>query len=266
MYLRAGALALSSVFLLLSTSAVAAEEPAVPVEQLIDEFVANETAAAKSRQQYTYRQTVKMTEYNEGGKPGGRWELVQDIIFDSRNRRTERVVYAPVVTLRRLQLSPQDEQDLRDVQPFVMTSEERQFYDVDYLGEETIDEIDCHVFSVKPKELEKGKRYFQGQVWVDKVDVQIVKTYGKGVGFQKKNSDEQFPAFETFRQQIDGAYWFPVYTYADDTLQFRDGNNVRIKFIVKYEDYKKFGADTTITFGDEIVDDAVDAGAAEPEQ
>lgn len=262
MYLHAGALALFSVFMLSPSPAVAAERSAAEVEQIIDQFVANETAAAKSRQQYTYRQSVNMTEYNEGGKPGGKWELIQDIIFDSDNRRTERVVYAPVVSLRRLSLSPQDEQDLRDVQPFVMTSEERPFYAVTYLGDEKIDEIDCYVFSVKPHEIVKGKRYFQGQVWVDKVDVQIVKTYGKGVGYQKKNADEQFPAFETYRQQIDDAYWFPVYTYADDTLQFRNGNNVRIKFIVKYEDYKKFGADTTITFGDEIVDDTV---PAEPE-
>ncbi|MEZ5366282.1 MAG: hypothetical protein R2748_29090 [Bryobacterales bacterium] len=134
-----------------------------------------------------------------------------------------------------------------------MTEETRHEYDIDYIGTEKIDEIDCYVFSIKPKELEKGKRYFQGQAWVDQLDLQIVKTYGKGVGQLKKNEDNQFPAFETYRQQIDGKYWFPVYTRADDVLHFRNGD-VRVKMIIKYEDYKRFGSDVDIQFGD-IVDE-----------
>lgn len=254
MFLRAWALALSSVFFLLPTVGLAAEEPTIPIETIIERFVASETEFAEARQQYTYRQTVKMTEYNEGNRPAGTWELIQDIIFSADNKRTERVVYAPVATLRRIQLTPQDEQDLRDVQPFVMTVDNRKDYDIAYLGTELIDEIDCYVFSVKPITLEKGKRYFQGQVWVDQLDLQAVKTYGKGVGLLKKNSDNQFPAFETYRQRIDGKYWFPVYTRADDTLHFRNGD-IRVKMIIKYEDYKRFGSEIDITFGDEVVDD-----------
>ena len=44
---------------------------------------------------------------------------------------------------------------------------------------------------------------------MDDRDLQIVKTYGKGVGLLKKNEDNQFPKFETYREQIDGKYWFP---------------------------------------------------------
>lgn len=240
--------------------------PDIPVEQIIQKFVEKETEFAKAREKYTYRQSVKLTEYNEADRPGGRWELVQDIIFGPDGRRTERVVFAPVATLRRISLSPQDEQDLRDVQPFVMTLDNRNEYNVDYIGEEKIDEIECYVFSIKPKELVKGKRYFQGQAWVDQQDLQIVKTYGKGVGVLKKNADQQFPAFETYRQRIDGKYWFPVYTSANDTLKFRT-SSVRIKMVVKYEDYKRFGAETDITFG-EIVDEtaAEPAPATEPPQ
>ena len=230
-----------------------AEQPTVPVQKIIDSFIAKETEFTKAREEYTYRQSVKLTEYNEGNRPAGSWELVQDIIFGPDKERTERVVYAPVATLRRIQLTPQDEQDLRDVQPFVMTEETRNEYDIDYIGTEKIDEIDCYVFSIKPKQLEKGKRYFQGQAWVDQLDLQIVKTYGKGVGLLKKKEDNQFPAFETYRQQIDGKYWFPVYTRADDVLHFRNGD-VRVKMIIKYEDYKRFGADVDIKFGD-IVDE-----------
>ena len=114
--------------------------------------------------------------------------------------------------------------------------------------------------AVKPKELKKGKRYFEGQIWVDQRDLQIVKTYGKGVGLLKKNEDNQFPRFETYRDQIDGKYWFPVYTRADDVLHFKSGDQ-RIRMIIKYEDYKQFRSDTDIKFGD-IVDDTETQGEA----
>ncbi len=257
MYLRAGALALLSVFFLLP-ALQAADEPAIPVEEIIKKFVEKETEFTKAREDYTYRQSVKLTEYNEGNRPAGKWELVQDVIFGPNKERSERVVYAPVATLERITLTPQDEQDLRDVQPFVMTTDTRPEYDIDYLGTEKIDEIDCYVFSIKPKAMEKGKRYFQGQAWVDQLDLQVVKTYGKGVGVLKKNEDNQFPAFETYRQKIDDKYWFPVYTRADDTLHFRNGD-VRVTMVIKYEDYKRYGADVNITFGDEIKDETAPA-------
>ena len=106
---------------------------------------------------------------------------------------------SPVPTLRNIILTPQDMQDLRDVQPFVMTTSERPDYNVRYIGPEQVDEIETYVFAVKPKKLEKGKRYFEGQIWVDQRDLQIVKTYGKGVGLLKKKEDNQFPRFETYR-------------------------------------------------------------------
>jgi hypothetical protein len=106
---------------------------------------------------------------------------------------------------------------------------------------------------VKPKKLLKDKRYFEGDIWVDDQDLQIVKTYGKGVGLLKRNEDNQFPRFETYREQIDGKYWFPTYTRANDTLHFRDSNQ-RIRMVVKYENYKRFGSETNVTFGDEVPD------------
>ena len=209
-----------------STPAIAADTSVgdlpMPVEQLIDQFIAKETEFAQARGNYTYRQTVKILEYTDSGSVRGKYELVQDIIFTSDGKRNERVVYSPVPTLRNIILTPQDMQDLRDVQPFVMTTDERPDYNVRYIGPEQVDEIETYVFAVKPKELKKGKRYFEGQIWVDQRDLQIVKTYGKGVGLLKKNEDNQFPRFETYRDQIDGKYWFPVYTRADDVLHFRE--------------------------------------------
>ena len=158
---------------------------------------------------------------------------------------------APVPTLRNIQLTPEDEQDLRHVQPFVLTTGEIGEYDIRYLGKQNADEIPCYVFAVKPKKMVQGKRYFEGQIWVDDRDLQIVKTYGKGVGLLKKGSDNQFPKFETYREQVDGKYWFPTYTTANDTLHFQSGPQ-RIKMTVKYEDYKRFEGRSTIQFGDVV--------------
>ncbi|HCC56994.1 MAG TPA: hypothetical protein DEQ47_06955, partial [Solibacterales bacterium] len=132
-----------------------------------------------------------------------------------------------------------------------LNSTDIQKYDVRYLGKQNVDEIPCYTFAVKPKTMLKGERYFEGQIWVDDRDLQIVKTYGKGVGLLKRGSDNQFPKFETYRQQIDGKYWFPTYTTADDTLRFAQGPQ-RIKMVVKYEDYKQFKSDVNIKFGDEV--------------
>ena len=231
--------------------AVAADDLPMPVDEIIAKFVQKETEFTRAREAYTYRQTVRILEYNDAGGVRGKYEIIQDIIFGPNGERTERVVYAPVSTLQNILLTPQDMQDMRDVQPFVMTTKERPDYDIRYLGPEQVDEIETFVFSVKPKKMEKGERYFEGQIWVDQRDLQIVKTYGKGVGIRKKNSDEQFPRFETYRNQIDGKYWFPVYTRADDVLHFENSDQ-KIRMVMKYEDYKQFKSESDIKFGDVV--------------
>jgi hypothetical protein len=238
----------------LSFGASLPDPPESQIQDIIAKFAAKETAFAEARGNYTYRQTAKITILDDNGAPTNeRWEMVSDIIFSPEGKRTEKVVYAPVNTLERLILTPEDEQDLRDVQPFVLTTSELPEYYIRYLGHEPVDEITCYVFAVKPKKLEPGKRYFEGEIWVDDKDLQIVKTYGRGTGHLKKGPENLFPKFETYRQQIDGKYWFPTYTIANDTLNFKDGPPVKLKQIVKYEDYKQFKSDVNIKFGD--VDD-----------
>jgi hypothetical protein len=221
------------------------------ISEIIGKFAAKEAEFARARESYTYRQTARVLELEETGRVRGRFEIVSDIIFDRDGKRTERIVRAPVSTLQNLQLTPEDEQDLRSVQPFVLTTRDIDKYHVRYLGHELLDEIPCHTFAVKPKKMEPGQRYFQGIVWVDDRDLQIVKTYGRGVGIIKKGFDNQFPKFETYREQIDGKYWFPTYTIANDTLWFESGPQP-IRMNVRYEDYKQFGADTKIIFGDPV--------------
>ncbi len=219
------------------------------VQGIIAKFAAKEAEFARARETYTYRQTARLLELEPGGVPTGRWEMVTDVIFSPDGKRTEKVVRAPVATLKNILLTPEDEQDLRNIQPFVLTTEEIPKYDVRYLGKQMADEIPCYVFAVKPKKLEKGQRYFQGLIWVDDRDLQIVKSYGRGVGIVR--SDNQFPKFETYREQIDGKYWFPTYTRADDTLHFQAGPQ-RIRMIVRYEDYKQFKAEVGIKYGETV--------------
>ena len=217
-----------------------------PVEEMIQKFAAKEAEFKVARDNYTYRQTVRVQELDDDGVVRGKYEMVSDIIFTPQGKRLERVVRAPVSTLR-LIITPEDEQDLRSVQPFVLTSSEIPKYKINYLGPQKVDELETYVFAVKPKTMEQGHRYFDGQIWVDQRDLQIVKTYGVGTGIRKKNSDNQFPRFETYRDQIDGKYWFPVYTRADDVLHFQHGDQ-RVRMTVKYEDYKQFKAQTGIEY------------------
>src|SRR3954447_22471000 len=233
----------------------AADAPKGNPDEIIQKFAAKEAEFAQARNNYTYRQSVKLQELDGGGNPtAGKWEEVSDIIFSPEGRRAEKVVYAPVTTLQRIQLTPEDVADLRNVQPFVLTTNEIPEYNIVYLGPEKVDDIGCYTFSVKPKSIKPGKRYFEGQIWVDDRDLQIVKTYGKGVGELKAGSskNQAFPKFETYREQIDGKYWFPTYTHADDTLHFKNLDNVRMRMTVKYQDYKKYEGKSTIKYGDVI--------------
>jgi hypothetical protein len=167
--------------------------------------------------------------------------MKSDILFTPDGKSYEKVVYAPASTLQRIQMSQQDLDDLEHVQPFVLTTEELPKYDIKYVGRETVDELNTYVFDVGPKKLEKNQRYFQGRIWVDDGDLEIVKTDGKAVPDIKKHGQENvFPRFETFRENIEGHYWFPTYTRADDMLQFSTGA-VHIRMTVRYANYKRFG-------------------------
>jgi len=247
--MRALGLVMFSAMALLGADS--AELSQAQIDDIIQKFAAKEAEFAKARDNYTYRQTARIQELDEAGNPTGKWEMVSDIIFNNDGKRSEHVVRSPVPTLHNILLTPEDMEDLKSVQPFVLTTNELPNYWIRYLGKQQVDEIGTYVFAVKPKKMETGKRYFTGEVWVDDRDLQIVKSYGRGVGVIKKSSDNQFPKFETYREQVDGKYWFPTYTIANDTLHFKD-NDQRIKQTVKYEDYKQFKSDVKITFGDPV--------------
>ncbi len=215
------------------------ERPPIPVEEIIHRFAEKELEFRLARDEYSYKQTVLVREYREDGSPGGEFRRNSEVIFLSDGERFERVTYEPPPTLRMLTVSPEDMHDLENIQPFVLTTEDLPKYSIEYQGREKVDELTTYVFHVRPKRIEKGQRYFEGTIWVDDVDLQIVKTRGKAVPDIRNGGQENlFPVFETYRENIDGKYWFPTYTAADDVLQFSRAP-IRMKIIVRYKDYKK---------------------------
>lgn len=225
------------------------EPPPIPVEEIIRQFAAKETEFARARDNYTYRQSVRVQELDREGEPSGQYRLVSDIIFTPEGKRIEKVVFAPLSTLQRISISPEDMRDIQNIQPFVLTTADVSKYNIEYLGKQHIDELDTYVFRLGPKVMQKGERYFEGLIWVDDRDLQIVKTYGKAVPDLRSRSQENlFPRFETYREQIDSRYWFPTYTSADDTLFFKTGP-VRIRMVIRYTEYKRYGVEIKITPG-----------------
>ena len=187
----------------------------------------------------------------DGDTVNGEFKEVEDVLFDDKGNRIEHVVFAPQSSLVGITMTKEDFDDIRRRMPFVLTSDEIPEYQILYVGKQRIDEIGTYVFDVAPKQIEKNKRYFQGRIWVDDTDFQIVKTYGKNVpdlGVKKRGGQENlFPAFTTWRDRVDGKYWFPVYTKVDDVLHFSNGD-IHIKQVVKYTDYKRFGSNVKITY------------------
>jgi hypothetical protein len=223
-----------------SGAAISKDVPSIPTDQIIQQFAQREAEFREERDNFTYVQDFVIQTVTSSGRPDGEYEMTSDITFTPDGKRYEQITYAPPPTLERISLSQQDLDDLRNVQPFVLTTQELPKYDVTYAGREKIDELGTYVFDVAPKKIEKNQRYFQGRIWVDDKDLEIVKTYGKAVpDIRKGDTENVFPRFETYRENIEGNYWFPTYTHADDVLHFRSGD-VRILMTVHYSDYKRF--------------------------
>jgi hypothetical protein len=247
-------------YLLLTAAAVAQSGEAalnpdspkgITPQQIIEKFAAKEKEFNEIRGRYTWRQTVKVQTL-DGDTVDGEFQLITDELFDDKGKRVQRVVYAPQSTLQRVTMSSNDMKDIENGFPFVLTSDELPLYNITYVGQQRVDELDTYVFDVAPKKIEKNKRYFEGRIWVDTLDRQIVKVKGKNVPDIRGKQEDLSPPFETYREQVDGKYWFPTYTRAEGTLHFKN-SDVQIRQIIKYQNYKRYGADVKITYeGQEV--------------
>ena len=234
-------------------------------EEIIDRFAARETEFKELWQQYTYTQKIVFQILDDRGEVKEQREMLVEVYFTKDGKRETRVL-ADRGRLRSVRVSQEDIDDAVHRQPFVLTTEELPIYRVEYRGEEQVDELYTYVFDIEPRRIQEGKRYFEGRIWVDDLDFQIVRSVGKVVPDYR---DNKFPKFETLRQQVDGEHWFPVWTEADDVLRFGRGRSVRVRELITYTDFQKFEVNTSIRYepieGQEPEEDAgLDEAPEEP--
>jgi hypothetical protein len=240
-------------------------------DEIIKKFGAREAEFAQARENYTFRQTVKVDTIDDDSKKvDGEYQQVTDITFSREGKREERVVFAPQNTLQRVMMSPVDFDEIEHRLPFILTTADLPQYDVTYVGRQKIDDIDTYVFDAGPNHIEKNHHYFQGRVWVDQQDFQIVLINGKTVPQDTRPGHEDLqPPFTTYYEQIDGKYWFPTYTKAEGVLHFKAqtgalSDDVHMRSVVKYTDYKQFRSTSRIIFNGEDITNKKDPDATQP--
>jgi outer membrane lipoprotein-sorting protein len=204
-------------------------------QEIIQKFTAKEREFKNARKRCTYRQSVKVQAL-DGESVTEEYQQVADVRLDENGKKVKTIVLAPQPTMI---LSPEDAEDIESRLHFTLSTDELPEYNVSYVGQQQEDDLHCYVFDVAPKQMEKNRRYFQGRIWVDDRDLQIVKMTGKSAPdlLQKKKGQNLSPKFTTYREVIGGKYWFPTYSSTDDMLHF-PAADVHIKGTVKASDYK----------------------------
>ncbi|MEI9971446.1 MAG: hypothetical protein WDO73_04940 [Ignavibacteriota bacterium] len=206
-----------------------------------------ETETIKERNEYTYRQTFTLQELDGNGSAHGEYREVRDVIFSPARERSEALIGKPNNALKNIHLTDEDFRDIREIQPLTLTEEQLWNYDTKFRGDETMDDVDCWVLQIKPRQILEGQRYFEGLLWVDKKEYNIVRLQGRALPqIQTMAQENLFPRFTTIRKPIDGKHWFAMFTYADDTLHFRSGPQ-RQKLTISYTNYQRFSATSTFT-------------------
>jgi hypothetical protein len=239
-------------------------DPAPPVGATVDEIIAKfgarESDFAAARDNYTFRQTVKVDTLDpDSSKVDGEYQQVTDIVFNPDGKREEHVVFAPQNTLERVMMSPTDFDEIEHRLPFILTTEDLPKYTVTYVGRQKVDDLDTYVFDAGPKTIAKGQHYFQGRVWVDQQEFEIVLVNGTTVPQDTRKGHEDLqPPFTTYYEQVDGKNWFPTYTKAEGILHFQAQNgalseDVHMRSVVKYTDYKQFRATSRIIYNGEDI-------------
>ncbi|HEV7892467.1 MAG TPA: hypothetical protein VGP08_17780, partial [Pyrinomonadaceae bacterium] len=215
--------------------------------RIIRAFTQKESEFRKALNEYGFTRDAIIQTLAWGGQISGEYHRTSRFVFDDSGNRFEKILFFPIPTVKAITITPEDIEYLGGVQAFALEASKIDEYDFAYIGREKIDEIGTYVFDVTPKILSDQKRlaamkkaktaggFFQGRIWVDDQDYQIVKARGKSV----PELEQRFPTFETYREQIDGKYWFPTYSYVDDELTFKEGNSVHVRMRIKYKDFER---------------------------
>jgi len=212
--------------------------PPAEIERIIKTFTAREGQFRRALNAYSFKRDAVLQSLGMGGQITGEYHRVSLFTFDDQGNRYEKINYFPMPSFNG-SVTQEDLDDLGGIQPFALEPSKISQYDFKYVGKDKIDELNLYVFDVSPKVMPDPKkskeRLFLGRIWVEDQDLQIVKTKGKGVPETKKN---KFPTVETYREQIDGRYWFPTYSYADEELIFENGDSLHVRMKVRYTDFE----------------------------
>ncbi|HZG52782.1 MAG TPA: hypothetical protein VEZ40_11670, partial [Pyrinomonadaceae bacterium] len=241
-----------------SVPATSSTAAGIDVERIIREFTTKEAVFRSALNQYSFKREAIVQTIGMGGQISGEYRRVSRFVFDDSGKRYEKIELFPMPTLTEVELSADDLEDLSGVQTFALEPSKINLYNLTYVNKEKIDELNLYVFDVEPKVMPDPKktkdRFFKGRIWVDDQDLQIVKVRGKGVP-EKKNT--RFPTFETYREQIDGKFWFPTYTYADEELIFDNGAVVHLRMRITFTEFARPRAKVrVIEEGQDIIPDA----------
>ena len=213
--------------------------PSLSPDEIIRRFSQKEDQFVAARPNYGYRKTIRIDEFGEDGKPAGQFLMVTETMRAANGQVINKVVQKPQSTLHYFNLETEDVRELDRIPAFPLTTTQLAKYDLKYIGEEQVDELDCYIFKVKPKALDRTHAYLDGLVWVDTKYVEVVKTYGRWVNElgEMRSATLPFTLFETYRENVDGKYWFPNYARSDDTLHLKDVS-VPVRLVIKWTDFK----------------------------
>jgi hypothetical protein len=223
-----------------TTTQPAEAPPALAPAEIIKEFAAKEEKFLRARVQYGYKKTIKLTEFGRDGQPSGEFQMTVQAVLDSEGRPYEKMVEQPPSSLHALTLTPDNVKMIGHLPSYPLIPGQLSKYELRYVGTEKVDEIDCYIIDAKPKLLERAQALFQGVVWVDKQYLEVVKTYGKWVTDlgDERAPELPFTNFETYRENVEGKYWFPNYARSDDYLHFKDTGDIPVRVVIKWSEYK----------------------------
>src|SRR6476660_2532850 len=216
------------------------------IDRIISRFTRKESEFRRALNSYSFKRDALIQSIGMGGQVIGEYHRVSQFTFDDQGNRYEKINFFPMSSMP--EITAEDVEDLGGVEPFALEPSKIDKYTIRYAGKEKIDELNLFIFDVQPKVMPDPKkvkeRLFSGRIWVDDQDLQIVKTKGKGVPETKKN---KFPTVETYREHIDGKFWFPTYSYADEELIFDDGGSLHVRMKVRYMDFTPARATLKVT-------------------
>lgn len=210
--------------------------PPIPEAEIIRRFSANEIIMKTQYDAYSFKETIRVEELTD---PGGKFSVGGEVYSRPNGERYLRITTQPESNLKLTNFSLEDVKTIATLPLFVLTTDEVKDYDFKYAGQDKLDQITTYVFQVKPKQLSRTHRLFEGVIWVDDQDFVIVKSFGKFVSEYAGNGTRlPFTMFETFRENFQNKYWLPTYIRSDDYSENEQKEEMHLRLVIRDTDFK----------------------------